>query len=184
MTEDKIEFCEFWVSANRVVRSTGKPNFAEAKVQVNYKWDFDYLEEELKEYKDKEVLKFFKYGWELNATDTEEQGEVLRNQAGARINKEKVHNYLKGQHAARSILGPFKTNPLGKFACFLPLDTKKKKDNEELRVILNLSHPFHTDLSITALVRKVILGKYENSVPYRFNKNHQKKREESKDSEA
>ena len=43
---------------------------------------------------------------------------------------------------ARSIIGPFKENPFGGLATFSPLDTRKKRDSQNLRVILNLSHPF------------------------------------------
>ena len=100
MMESEIENCEFWVTANRIVRETGQPNYEKAKIPVNNKWNFEYLERELAEYKDKKVLQFFKFGWELNAEGTELQEEVPRNQEGARENTDKVQQYLLKEREA------------------------------------------------------------------------------------
>ena len=35
MTEEEVNRCEFWVSANRIVRETGEDNHKKAKIQVN-----------------------------------------------------------------------------------------------------------------------------------------------------
>ena len=41
-----------------------------------------------------------------------------------------------------AVICPFLKNPFGKQACFSPIDTRPKKDSEELRIIINLSYLF------------------------------------------
>ena len=60
MTEEQMDFCEFWISAHRKVKKTGKPNYLCDKIEVNNRINFDYLEEKLKDYQDKEVIEFLK----------------------------------------------------------------------------------------------------------------------------
>ena len=76
MTEAEIDRCEFWVTANRLIRETGCPNFKESRIPVNHSWNFEFLQEQLKDYEDKEVLEFFKFGWPLNAVDTAIQVDI------------------------------------------------------------------------------------------------------------
>ena len=83
MTEEQINYCEFWVSANRETRKSEQPNYKSSKIVVNNSWNFSYLREHLKDYHDREVLKFFEFGWPLNETNTELQSKIPPNQAGA-----------------------------------------------------------------------------------------------------
>ena len=153
MTEEEIDRCEFWTTANRLVRESGKHNFEEVKIQVNNEWDLNKLEIWLEGYHDKEIIKYLKYGWPLNAVDTAVNTEVPANQKGARQNPSKIRSYLKKELEAGSIIGPFKRNPFGKYARFSPLDTRPKKHSEDLRVILNLSFP-HGGESVNKSISK------------------------------
>ena len=141
MSEQEIDRCEFWTTANRIVRESGVHNFEGPKIKVNYDWNLDKLDEWLEGYHDRDIIKYLKYGWPLNASETAENMSVPPNQKGARDNPEKIRAYLKKELEAGSIIGPFKRNPFGKFARFSPLDTRSKKNSEDLRVILNLSYP-------------------------------------------
>ena len=107
---------------------------------MNDRWDFKYLEEQLTEYGDREVIKYFKYGRPLNPKDTDILEERHDNQEGARANCQKIREYLDKELQTGSIIGPFHTNPFGPEAWFSPLDMHPKKDTDELRVILNLSY--------------------------------------------
>ena len=153
LTDKQIDYCEFWVSAYRKVRDSGKPNFEGEQIIVNDNWNFDYLEEKLSDYHDREVIKYFKYGWPLNAQDTEIREEVPKNQAGVKENREEVRKYLQEEIDRGSVIGPFHTNPFGNEARFSPLDTRAKKDSEEVRIILNLSYPFEKG-SVNASIDK------------------------------
>ena len=53
---------------------------------------------------------------------------------------------------------PSTKNPFGKFARFSPLDTRRKKYSQDLRVILNLSHPFESGSMIHSISKQSYLG--------------------------
>ena len=61
--------------------------------------------------------------------------------------------------ARGSVIGPFHTNPFGKQARISPLDTRPKKDSEDLRVILNLSHPWKEGSVNNSISKTRFLGK-------------------------
>ena len=142
MSESEIDRCEFWVSANRIVRESGKFNFQGERIPVNSEWNLDLMETWLQNYEDKNLIDYLRFGWPLNVVNTEIDEEIPRNQKGARSNPEQVREYLRKELAAGSIIRPFNRNPFGKKARFSPLDTRPKKGTEELRIILNLSHPY------------------------------------------
>ena len=153
MNESEIDHCEFWVTANRVIRETKKHNFEEARIEVNKAWDLALFEEWLKVYEDKEVIQYLRYRWPLNAKNMDHNEEVPRNQAGAQNNPSEVKEYLRKEREAGSVIGLFKRNPFGSEAHFSPLDTRPKKDSDELRVILNLSYP-HDSGSVNSSINK------------------------------
>ena len=53
----------------------------------------------------------------------------LNNQAGARSNPTRLHEYLVNKKAIGSVIGPFEANPLVSQAKFSPLDAIPKKDS-------------------------------------------------------
>ena len=136
MTEEEINRCLFWINANKEVRSSGSPNYAGKRIQVNNNWNLDVMEKWLENYKDKQLLEYLRYGWPLNAINTEINNTVPNNQQGVQ-DFPKVRKYLKQELEAGTIFGPFLKNPFGKHARFSPLDTREKKDSQERRVILN-----------------------------------------------
>ena len=48
----------FGFTANRIVRSTGRSNYEQAKIEVNQEWNLELFEEWLQNYQDREVIKF------------------------------------------------------------------------------------------------------------------------------
>ena len=47
MSEEEISHCEFWVTANRRVRESGKLNHEQERIQVNQQWNLDIMDERL-----------------------------------------------------------------------------------------------------------------------------------------
>ena len=94
MSESEIDRCEFWVSANRRVRESGMPNCQGEKIEVNFDWDLNTLEQWLDEYHDKELINYLRYGWPLNAHNTEINTTIPKNQAGVKNFQEEVNKYL------------------------------------------------------------------------------------------
>ena len=159
MNEDEIDRCEFWLTANRLVRQTGEPNYKQPRIQVNEEWDFDYLEKSLKDYHGREeILNYFKYGWPLNVNNIGQQATIPPNQKGAREHIPQLGAFIKKELKRGSIIGPFKRNPFGKEARISPLDTIPKKDSDDLRVIINLSHPFKGDSVNNSIDKDTFLG--------------------------
>ena len=93
------------------------------------------------QYDNNGIIQFFKYGWPLNAVDMQEDVSIPRNQKGACNNNKFLKEYIQAELKMGSVIGPFIKNPFGKKARFSPIDTRTKKCSEDLRVILNLSHP-------------------------------------------
>ena len=86
MDEAEINHSEFWVTVNRVVRLSGKHNFEGAQIPVNTNWNLEKMEEWLEGYEDKQnVIQYLKYGWPLNAKETEAQKMIPSNQSGAKM---------------------------------------------------------------------------------------------------
>ena len=79
LSEEQIDNCEFWTTANRMVRNSGKCNFQDQRIPVNSSWDLDKLQQWLQNYHDKQLIEFLKYGWPLNATDTAINDSVPKN---------------------------------------------------------------------------------------------------------
>ena len=131
----------FWVQSNYKVRASGEINANAERIEVNPPCDCELLDEWLRTYHDRKVIDYMKFGWPLNAFNTEKNTSTPPNQKGARSNIEQVKQYLINERSNRNVIGPFKVNPFKDEARFSPLDTRPKKDSDELRIILNLSHP-------------------------------------------
>ena len=166
LNEEQINRCEFWTTANRLVRQSGKCNFEGERIEVNDKWNLNRLEEWLVDYHDRELVNLLRYGWPLNAKDTAQQDDVPENQKGAKQNPEKIKAYLKEEIENGSVIGPFIKNPFGSAARFSPLDTRPKKNSEDLRVILNLSHPFRGDSVNHSIDKEVYADGSEMNLKY------------------
>ena len=104
------------------------------------------MQEWLTDYHDQRLIDYLRYGWPLNAEDTEINETYPDNQAGARSHPDEVRAYLKQELDNGSVIGPFIHNPFGKIARFSPLDAIPKKESDDMRIILNLSHPFEGGL--------------------------------------
>ena len=137
------EFRESVVHINRKVRDSGKINAEGCKFKVNSPWNLELFEELLQDYEDKEIVKFMRYGWPINALNTDINHEIPNNQKGVTEIFHKVKAYMVDELQRKSVVGPFKHNPMGNEARFSPLGTRPKKDDpDKVRVILNLSHPY------------------------------------------
>ena len=153
MTQEEIDRCEFWVTANQITRESNKENYEGVQIQVNNTWNFSKLEEWLEDYHDHNLIKYLKFGWPLNAVNTAEDFTIPVNQQRARDNPDDIREYISKELKHGAIIGPFKKNPFGRKARFSPLDTRPKRDTTEKRVIMNLSYPFEGD-SINSSIKK------------------------------
>lgn len=129
------------VLVNSLIRDSGKRNAHGLRIPIKSSWNFVSLEKMLKNYQDKEIIDYLKYGWPIghdgSATDT----RIPKNQEGALKNQEALNSYVQKEKAYHAVAGGYKQPPFA-HSKISPLDTRKKRDSNELRVILNLSHPY------------------------------------------
>ena len=162
MSAEEINRCIFWVSANRKVRDSGHHNFEKCKIKVNSNWDTELMKTWLQDYHDSDIMDYINYGWPLNAHNTAEVTEVPSNQQGALQHHEEMKRYIKKELEHGSIIGPFKSNPFDKSARFSPIDTRPKRNSDQLRVIMNLSYPHEGEKSVNHSINKDTYCKGEN----------------------
>ena len=105
------------------------------------------------------MVDFIEFGWPIESKVNLSGERLPRNQAGARANRNKLKEYIVDELSRGTIVGPFKSNPLGVDAHFSPLDVIPKRDSDDIRVIMNLSYP-HDDTAVNAgLCKDQYLGK-------------------------
>ena len=92
----------------------GLHNFKSTKVQVNYRWNLEKLESLLKNYKDKEIVTFLKYGWPISQDGTSGSTSVPKNWPGAYQNHSKIIKYFENEVNNKVVLGPDAGSP---FSC-------------------------------------------------------------------
>ena len=125
-----------------MIRESGAPNYLVCRLPIDCPWNIEKLEQLLEGYHDKEIIEFFKYGWPIDAHNTEINTNIPHNQKGVHENLDQVKECLQDELNRGSITGPFQVNPFGENSRISPLDMRPKRDSNEVGVILNLSHPF------------------------------------------
>ena len=137
------EINEFFIQANAVIRNTGKHNFECARIPIPSPWNLNRFEELLQTYQfhNMRIIELLRYGWPIETVHICEGNKFVPNQKGARENHQKVKAYVNKQLKDRTIIGPFNENPLCSDIRLSPIDAIPKKDSDDLRIIMNLSHP-------------------------------------------
>ena len=130
------------IELHEQVLSEGYPNRWGARRPVETKWNLELFQELLREYDDKEVIEWMKYGWPAGRLPT--LGDPQRSQSnhkGATDHPEALRKYIEKEQSHKAVLGPFKKIPFTHWVGISPLSTRPKKDSQERRVILDLSFP-------------------------------------------
>ena len=144
------------VTANSKVKKSGQPNFKGCRIPVPSLFKFDYLERELADYHDPEILLLLRYGCPINFEGVPETlSHACQNHKGAIEFPEQADAFLRRELAAGSVMGPFTASPFDTQTTVSPLNTVPKKDSVEQRVIVDLSFPKHSpDHSINGGIKK------------------------------
>ena len=131
------------VQANKAVRSSKKPNFAGCQIPVQSNINFEFLEKELENYHDREIILLLRYGCPLSYEGSGNLSRNCRNHKGATDFPEHIDKYLEREMAAGAVMGPFRESPFEIETVVSPLNTVPKRDSDERRVIVDLSYPKH-----------------------------------------
>lgn len=143
---------------NYLIRKSKKPNAHGLRIPIRSRWNFEYLEESLKNYKDNEVVEYLKYGWPIGHDGRPTNTTIPKNQKGAQQNPEALRTYIEKEKSYGAVAGGYESLEFSK-AKISPLDTRKKRDSNELRVILNLSHPYEKGSVNEGISKNTYLGK-------------------------
>jgi hypothetical protein len=149
------------------VKATGLPNYIKARVQLPTNFNFDAWERHTRDYADKQVVDFLKFGF-----PTSYYGPVpdptADNHASALQHPRQVDKYTTTETAAGAMLGPFKEPPFVPWCQTNPLMSRPKKDSSDRRIIMDLSWPKPPGHSVNGGTSKELyLG-----VPYKLQLPH------------
>ena len=112
------------------------------KRPVNTKWNLVKFGELLRNYHDKEVVEWIRYGWPTGRLPTLPDLEISgRNHKGATEHPEALTAYIQKEDSHGALMGPFSKIPFQGKVGISPLSTRPKRDSAERRVILDLSFP-------------------------------------------
>ena len=157
---DHTELIKYYAHANKVIRNSGQFNFEFCKFPVPCKWDLELFHDLLVQssYHDLEVVNLLRYGWPIDASHAPAMSGKAPNQRGARDNPKAVQDWVQSELSNKAVIGPLVGTPFGTEIKISPIDAIPKKDSDEKRVILNLSHPDSGDSVNEAVSKDWYLG--------------------------
>ena len=124
-----------------IIRDTGQPNYKFARIPIKSGLQVQAWEKYLRDYSDKRVLQYIKFGFPLSLINPNELNNTkITNHFSACQYPQQVQEYIDKELNLWAILGPVDNIPHEQFHCS-PLLTRPKDINKR-RVILNLSHPY------------------------------------------
>ena len=124
------------------VNTEGYPNIWGARRPVKTKWNLKLFGSLLRDYEDKEVVEWMRYGWPTGRLPTlPNPGTSGKNHKGAEEHPKALQKYIEKEQTHGAVMGPFNKIPFQNKIGISPLSTRPKKDTEERRIILDLSFP-------------------------------------------
>ena len=125
----------------KVIRDTGLPNYMQARIPLNSGLNLQAWEYRLREYPDKFLFQYLKFGVPLSLSHPTSLHNVdICNHPSALAYPEAVDEYIAKEVVLGAILGPCDHSSFGHYHCS-PLLTCPK-DTDKRHVILNLSYPY------------------------------------------
>ena len=129
-----------------IIASTGCPNYAQARIPLVSGLNIEEWEKELRDYPDKMLIEYLKFGFPLSLSDPDSLHNVnITNHHSALQYPAAVDGYLRKETALGAIVGPVSNIDSNVYHCS-PL-LSRPKDHDKRRIILNLSHPYGSSLN-------------------------------------
>ena len=130
----------FLLDAHFSVKASGCYNYQGLQILLPSKFNFEFIEKHLKNYRDQQVVKFLKFGFPVDCKLSSSNPGRPANHKGATQFKDQVHEALYKECVLGGTLGPFVASPFPN-ARFSPLNSVPKKDLTDRRLILDMSFP-------------------------------------------
>ena len=125
---------------HELVRSTGRPNFMQARFPLESQLNVEAWEKYLHGYWDRQLLQLIRFGFPLDFNRscplTHEQG----NHKSAMDFPNDINAYIEEEKKYNALLGPFDSHPIASGHCS-PFLTRAKPNSDRRRVIVDLSWP-------------------------------------------
>ena len=130
------------IQLHNQVRQGGYPNRWGARIPVASRWNLELFEELLKDYHDKDIIEWLRYGWPSGRLPTlAPPGMSHKNHKGATDFPEHLTKYILKEAKYGAVMGPYHKIPFTNSTGISPLSTRSKKGSAECRIILDLSFP-------------------------------------------
>ena len=124
------------------VANGGYPNVYGAKIKIHICWDIDWLDDQLQDYWDREVIQFLQYRWPANhMPGAPDPVHNHINHASANKHPLAITNYIRKEIQLGAVMGHFIDILFSSRVGISPLSTRPKRLSDDRRVILDLSFP-------------------------------------------
>lgn len=144
------------------MKKSGKPNYLGSRIRRHSKINIGYLRNECVDDRDQLTISMLEFGFPIGLDPNLTLSEVTcQNHTGARQFPNMIERYLQVETSEGACLGPFSDNPFKQRYHLSPLNTVEKRDSEERRVILDLSHPKWGISVNSAIDTSLITQEYE-----------------------
>ena len=120
-----------------VVKSTGVPNYKQAKIPLPHKLNIAQWRSYLRNYHDIQVCEFLEYGWPMDYTPSQLLMRADQNHQSARAYPQHVETYLDKELRCGALMGPCNSAGLQ----ISPLMSREKRNSQSRRIIMDLSWP-------------------------------------------
>ena len=123
------------------VRSTGLPNYMEARLSLESGLNIQNWRLLLGNYHDKQLVEFLEYGWPVDYTHKTPPSPTYINHKEPEEYSTHINKYIETELKHKALLGPFINLPFHPWCQFSPIMTRKKKQSIDRRIIVDLSFP-------------------------------------------
>ena len=134
------EYQQFFIDTFHQIKQSGLYNFQGCRIQLPTKFNFQFIESELKDYNDPQVVEFLKFGFPVDCCLPSTDLGIPLNHKGATEFPAQIQQLLDKEVKLGDFIGPFKCSPFPN-PRYSPLNYVPKKDSDERRLILDLSFP-------------------------------------------
>ena len=129
------------------VRSTGVPNFLEARLPLPHQLNIPRWRYYLDGHTNISLPDYLEFGFPVGFHPNSPLESTIHNHASALLHPTHVQSYLAKEVACQAMLGPFSSPPFWPWYHLNPILTRPKKDSHDRRVILDLSWPHHASVN-------------------------------------
>ena len=152
-----IDSIEKLIPIANSIRASGLPNYRAVRIPIKSGLNVEAWERHLKDYEDKRVVQYIKFGFPLSLNNPHELNNTdITNHYSACQHPQQVQQYINKEIKLGALLGPVNVIDHEHFHCS-PLLTRPKDVNKR-RVILNLSYPY--ECSVNSHVDKNSFDEY------------------------